>query len=122
MATDVNAVLSGMRRKRLSWVSMGEYRLRILRPRRMEIFKHLTEHKDRPMNRLAFAMESVVEWEGITEIDLIPGGMPEPMPFDMEVFVDWFSDRPESEWLVLIEAVDAAVHNYEQRSESDKKK
>lgn len=35
-----------------------------------------------------------VGWS-LAEIDLIPGGGPDPVPFDPALFAEWVADRPE---------------------------
>lgn len=32
---------------------------------------------------------------GVVELDLIPGGGPEKVPFDPDLFAEWVADRPE---------------------------
>ena len=48
--------------------------------------------------------EFVVNWDGVTELDLIPGGTPKPVAFDAEVFLVWVADRPEI-YAVLLEHI-----------------
>jgi hypothetical protein len=36
----------------------------------------------------------VVDWD-LTELDIIPGGTPEKVPFDSALFIEWVEDRPE---------------------------
>jgi len=48
----------------------------------------------------------VIGWD-LVEIDLIPGGSPEKVPFDSELFAEWVADQP-SVWTPLGNAVIAA--------------
>jgi hypothetical protein len=40
-------------------------------------------------------LSHVIGWDGVNEIDLIPGGDPPPVPFDAEACRLWLSDRPD---------------------------
>lgn len=46
----------------------------------------------------------VVGWEGVTEIDLIPGGDAVPVEFDRELFIEWIADKPQY-WADLTAAI-----------------
>ena len=35
----------------------------------------------------------VVGWDGVNEIDIIPGGDPHPAPFSPDLLTEWLSDR-----------------------------
>lgn len=37
----------------------------------------------------------VVGWKNVTELDLVPGGMPDAVPFDVDLFVEWAADQPD---------------------------
>lgn len=43
---------------------------------------------------LEFVTRFVVGWD-LTELDVIPGGGPERVPFDPELWRAWVADRPE---------------------------
>ena len=43
---------------------------------------------------LEIVKKFVIGWE-LVELDLIPGGGPEKVPFDPELFAEWVSDQPE---------------------------
>jgi hypothetical protein len=36
----------------------------------------------------------VDDWPGMQEIDIIPGGVGAPLPFDRDLFLDWVQDHP----------------------------
>ena len=65
--------------------------------------------------------EFVVDWMGVTELDLIPGGTPKPVAFDAEVFLVWVADRPEI-YAVLLEHIINAYKLHEQQREAELKK
>lgn len=35
----------------------------------------------------------IVGWDGVREMDMIPGGDPHPVPFDADVCAEWLGDR-----------------------------
>lgn len=43
---------------------------------------------------LAVVKRFVIGWD-LVELDLIPGGGPEKVPFDAELFAEWVADQPE---------------------------
>lgn len=46
----------------------------------------------------------VLGWDGVLEIDIIPGGTGIPVPFEAELFGEWISDHPEY-WKELTDAI-----------------
>lgn len=46
----------------------------------------------------------VIGWEGVRELDIIPGGDAQPVPFDAEACRLWLCDRPD-----LLGPVSAAI-------------
>lgn len=69
---------------------------------------------------LAVVKSFVIGWD-LVELDLIPGGGPEKVPFDSALFAEWVADQP-SVWSPLGESIlesykahaakrDAAVKN-----------
>lgn len=53
----------------------------------------------------------VVDWHDITEMDLVPGGGPDPVPFSAELWAEWIADHPEH-WADLCGAVIAAYREH----------
>lgn len=71
------------------------------------------------MNNVQIAQRFVTGWD-LTELELIPGGGPEPVPFDSALFAVWIEDRPEY-WAGLARAIiDAFVAHRNQQKESEK--
>jgi hypothetical protein len=75
-------------------------------------FRHLT--------LIEVVKRFTIGWD-VVELDLIPGGGPEKVPFDSDLFTEWVVDRPEF-WVPLGNAIkdaykahadkrDAAVKN-----------
>jgi len=63
----------------------------------------------------------VVGWDGVKERDLIPGGTPEPVTFDRELFIEWVADKPAI-MDALIPAVVDAYRQHEAELEDTLKK
>ena len=65
----------------------------------------------------AALLDFVVGWDGVTALDLYPGGGPEPVPFDAESCKEWLSDEIEMFGLVT----DAILQGYEahQKKQAD---
>lgn len=63
----------------------------------------------------------VLGWQGVKEIDLIPGGTPKPVEFDHDLFLAWVEDQPEV-YAKLLEHITGAYKTHEQqRAEALKK-
>ena len=43
-------------------------------------------------------------WDGVTEMDIAPGGTGEAVPFSPELWAEWISDHPEA-WGPVTDAV-----------------
>lgn len=65
-------------------------------------------------------MRYVVDWRGVKQRDLFPGGADEAVPFSAEVFADWFEDQNQH-WGKLITAVVDAFVAYESASGEQEK-
>jgi hypothetical protein len=67
-------------------------------------------------------MERFVEgWEGVTELDLVPGGGATPVEFDRALFVEWIADK-EQYWTPLTDAVvNEFIAHRKSLGESEKK-
>lgn len=63
---------------------------------------------------------ALVGWD-LREIDLVPGGTDEPVPFDVETCIEWLEDRP-SEYGDVVRAVDDLMMAYLERIRDAEKK
>lgn len=52
----------------------------------------------------------ITGWD-LREIDLIPGGGPDPVPFDAALWADWVDDQPAL-WAPLAEAIVTAYREH----------
>lgn len=95
-------LIERLRAARESWVKVGGFEFLIRRPTDVEMFRARGE------NPSAFLRRVVMDWRGVREIDLVPGGAPEPAPFDVDVLVEWAEDR-EQIYLDLVRAVEEQI-------------
>jgi hypothetical protein len=66
-----------------------------------------------------FVKRFVVGWS-LTELDVIPGGGPEPVAFDSELWAEWIADRPDLWEPLAIPIMDAYRKHVEQREAAAK--
>jgi len=59
---------------------------------------------------ITLAQRFVVGWD-LQELDIIPGGGPDKVPFDAELWAAWMVDRPEL-WQPLSDAIVAAYSQH----------
>lgn len=78
-----------MRKARQSRVEAGGYTFVILRPTPEDIAELAGKIT------LASLKQFVVGWDGVKELDLIPGGDPHPLAFDADACCEWLADRPD---------------------------
>jgi len=63
----------------------------------------------------------VIGWDGITELDVIPGGTAEPVAFNIALFDEWIADKPAL-WSPLVSAITGSYADHaEQISVAEKK-
>lgn len=58
------------------------------------------------------AVKYIVGWDLVTEIDLLPGGVPEPIEFDPALCAAWVADRPDF-WMPIVQGVIDAYQRHE---------
>jgi hypothetical protein len=82
------ALVDKIRKSRESNVTIDGHTYTVRRPTDGEL-------ADMP-NGLAFTLAKrfVIGWD-FKELDIVPGGGPEPVPFDSAVWAEWISDRSD---------------------------
>lgn len=104
-----------IRAARQQRVTVGAHTFVVQRPTDLEMLELNAQGVDaRKMLRF------LVGWEGVKEIDLIPGGAPVEVPFDLGVATEWLGDRID----ILMLVVDAVLDGYaaHQKALADAKK
>lgn len=109
------SLIDQLRKARESRIEVGEWVFTIRRPTDMEVI----ELQEQGGLNLRNALQFVTGWN-LREIDLIPGGAPDPVPFDAELFREWVADRPEV-WSPLAEGIGDAYRRHAARMEADSK-
>lgn len=99
--------IARLKKARESRLEVGAFAFVIRRPTVAEIAKLRRAAVD-----LEFTTQFVVGWEGVNESDLIPGGDPEPVAFNAEVFRLWIQDRPDL-WGPISKEVIESYKRYE---------
>jgi hypothetical protein len=92
----MSPLLEKLRRSRETNVEVGGHNFTIKRPTDFD----LGELADVGYTAKEVLKKFVVDWPGMQEIDIIPGGDPIPVKFDADVFVEWVSEQKET-WTFL---------------------
>ena len=78
-------------------VEIDGFTFTILRPTESDVIYKLFEQKG---DELVLKVDGeyllehyVINWANVKEADIIPGGAPDAVPFDKEVFVEWALDN-----------------------------
>lgn len=108
------SLVQKIRKARESRVEVGGYGFQIRRPTALEMME--INGKARGRAYLGF----IIGWDGVTQLDVIPGGDPHPLEFDADVCAEWLTDRLDL-LAPLTDAIDSAYAAHEARLEDAKK-
>ena len=111
----MSTLLEKMRKARESVIETGGHRYTIRRPTDLQIVE--MEARDGGLS-LRNALGFVIGWD-LEEIDLVPGGTTERVPFDPELFMEWISDKP-ADWGNIMQALRSAYRKHEEQMEQAK--
>lgn len=109
----MDSILQKIKKARQFSVSVGGLNLTVRRPTSLE----MAELEGKDVGIAFFLRKFVVDWDA-KEIDLIPGGTPEKVAFDPDVFLAWAEDKPEV-WPAVIEASMKAFRDHRAAIESE---
>ena len=104
-----------IRKSRESVVPAGEFKFTIRRPTDMDMLEFSRSKKTE------FLLKFVVGWEGVKELDLLPGGDGHPAQFDAEACEEWLSDRSDL-MVVVVNAIVESYQDYKKRLADEEKK
>lgn len=93
------SLIDKIRKARETGVEAGGWKFTIRRPTDEEALRVSRED----FGMLDIVKQFTVGWE-MSEIDLIPGGNPDKIPFDAALFGEWVADQP-SVWEPLAQAI-----------------
>lgn len=102
------SIIERIRRARQSTVTAGGFEFTVTRPTDMDMLEI-----DGKVTQAMLLSRFVVGWSGVKELDIVPGGMPEPVEFSKELFSEWVADRPDL-WNPLSEAIISGYRTHEQ--------
>ena len=93
-------LIERIRKSRQISIKIGELTLTCRRPTDLEML----ELRGKEIKQGDILTRFVEGWEGMRELDLVPGGTGAPVPFSPELFAEWVADRPQS-WGPICNAV-----------------
>ena len=104
MSVETNKTLHARRRSRERDVPVGAHTYTVRRPKVAEMLEGMT--------RIELARRYTVGWS-LSNLDLVPGGTPDPEPFDLELWSDWLEDD-ETLWEPLSNAILALLKEHQE--------
>lgn len=110
----MTSILEKMRKARESVVESCGHRFTIRRPTDLEVQE--LQARDGGMT-IRNSLRFVVGWD-LKEIDLVPGGAPDDVPFDQSVFTEWAEDKP-AVWPDILEALKDSYFAHVNKLESE---
>jgi hypothetical protein len=108
------SLIDKIRKAREQTVEAGGHRFVVRRPTALEMI----EIQDKPRGRAILPF--VIGWDGVRELDVVPGGDPHPLPFDVDLCNEWLTDRLDL-LSVLADAVFDSFAAHAARQEDAKK-
>lgn len=102
------SLIDKLRRAREKTVPVGGFSFLIRRPTDVDMMA-LAGH-----GSIARLFPFVIGWQGVRELDLIPGGDPHPAPFEADACAEWLADRPDLAGPV----VEAILASYDEHSKA----
>ena len=106
------SLIDKIRKAREGTVTAGNYTFTIIRPTDYEA---LVISRD-SVNMLDIVKQFTVGWD-VSELDLIPGGASDKVPFASDLFAEWVSDQPTI-WEPLANAIIASYKDHVAKREN----
>jgi hypothetical protein len=107
-------LIEKIRRARELGVEAGGFKFTVRRPTDLEI-AGMSE-----MTQSEILRRFVIGWDGVKEVDLVPGGTGDMVPFESELFMEWIADRPAL-WGPLAQAAVSSYAAHRQKLEDEAK-
>lgn len=114
----MNHLLEKLIAARESWIEAGKYRFKIRRPTEMQLIQ--LRRGDQFEIGLDVIKRFVVDWDKVTEADLIPSGAADAVAFNADIYGAWIEDQPEL-WQAIADGIFAAIKSAEQKQADSKK-
>jgi hypothetical protein len=109
------SLIDKLKKSRQSNIDVNGHKFTITRP---TDYDALVISRD-SINMLDVVKQFTVDWD-LSELEIIPGGSGDQIPFDTELFAEWVSDQPAI-WEPLANAIIAAYKAHTERRESTAK-
>lgn len=106
-------LIERIKKARQTTVQVGGITLTCRRPTDLEMLEMRLEK----VSQGDILKRFVDGWAGVKEVDLVPGGGGEAVPFSAELFAEWVSDHPGS-WNAITEAVVQGYKKHEEELEA----
>lgn len=109
-----NVLIEKIREARKSSVELEGFVFKYRRP---------TDEEAASMGSMTFidvCRQFVIGWDKVKELDVAPGGGPEPVPFSQELWAEWLADMPEL-WQPLSKAILDSYRAYAKKRDTDAK-
>lgn len=81
------SLVEKIRKARETKVEAGGFTFAIRRPTALEMAEMPAISRGRAV------LPFVIGWDGVRELDVVPGGDPHPLAFDADVCAEWLGDR-----------------------------
>jgi len=113
-------MLERLRAAREVWVEVDGFRFLIRRPTDIQLaqWRELSPGEEPEPSRVL--RRCLIAWEGVRELDVVPGGSADFAPFSVAVAVEWLEDRVEL-YSKVIDGVRAAVTAHAEALRGDEK-
>lgn len=84
------SLIERLKKQRELVLDVDEFKFTLSRPTDLDIIE--LRGQDLPQSQIL--KRYVKDWGGMTEAQIIPGGTPEKIEFDSELFIEWIADKP----------------------------
>lgn len=101
-------LIEKLKKARETQVTADGHTFTVRRPTDMEV----VDMRNQTFKQGDILERFVIDWQGINEIDIIPGGTTVEVPFSTGLFMEWIADRPKL-WPPLIEAILTAYDTHQ---------
>lgn len=98
------SLIEKIRKSRQSGICYGDWIFTVTRPTDMDMLDLQSATRANRVTQGELLKRFVIDWSGVTETDVIPGGSGVPVAFSADLFAEWIADRPYL-WEALTEAI-----------------
>ena len=115
----MSELIERLKRARERSVEINKIKFTVRRPTDMEIVEMREQASNMPQSEVL--KRFVVDWSGVKESDLVPGGTGVNVPFDSDLFMEWVVDQPKV-WSPLSDAITEEYEKHVKALEKSEKK